>query len=261
MAEQQKPFVAADLTLFKQKSVVAAESGKEQVAHPKHWCFSFRFWNTTDLFNVPASKPNWLVSVVERLRDLSRVQVDEFDGNPQLKRWYRYHGIDWTAKNVPIQRSEFKWVGKDYLDSPEDYPFMQFQISKGLGRIVGFWDEDGVFNILLFDPLHNIQPSKDFSYQVRSAVPVLACEYTTLLMELETAKQQQCESQTCGFHSAVQKVPSEAHQHAVLIIKLDEDTDKEARKLIESGVAKSMHDIIVSGVLAMVIQAEENKNG
>lgn len=54
---------------------------------------------------------------------------------------YRFHPIDWAAKNIPIQRMDFDWIERKILENVDEYPFLQFQVSTALGRVIGFFDE------------------------------------------------------------------------------------------------------------------------
>jgi hypothetical protein len=68
-------------------------------------------------------------------------------------------------QNIPIPKEQIDWLG-DYAS--DEYEFVQFHVSKALGRVVGFFDEEQTFQIVLFDPFHNIQPAGDFDYRVRA---------------------------------------------------------------------------------------------
>ena len=92
--------------------------------------------------------------------------VDDVRSDRTLQNGLRFHQINWGQKNCPMSREELDWLPKGYLDNADSFPMCQFQISMALGRIVGFWDENNVFNVVLLDPLHNIQPSKDYGYKV-----------------------------------------------------------------------------------------------
>jgi hypothetical protein len=93
----------------------------------------------------------------------------------------RCHPIDWSAKNIPIAKDEIDWIG-DY--SSDEIEFVQFSISTGRGRIVGFFDDEQIFNVVLLDPMHNIQPSKKRNYQVR-ATYIAQCAITKLSVTFE----------------------------------------------------------------------------
>ena len=59
-----------------------------------------------------------------------------------------------------MKRQTWDQVDSVYLDNPEDYPWQQFQITRANGRVIGFWDEYHVFQVVLLDPEHNMQPCK-----------------------------------------------------------------------------------------------------
>lgn len=109
---------------------------------------------------------------MDKLTELSKKDIKDFVANGTGKDTWRYHPISWMQENIPVQREDLDWVHKDYLENKEEYPLLQFQISKSLGRVVGFWDEFQIFNIVLLDPLHNIQPSKDYNYRVNYCSPL-----------------------------------------------------------------------------------------
>lgn len=106
--------------------------------------------------------------------------MDEVTRDQATKASLRIHDIDWDAKNIPISRDDIDWVDEVYWGNPDEYPLMQFHISKALGRVVGFLDERQRFNVVLLDPKHNLQPSKFANYRIRSTT-IGQCEYTGLL--------------------------------------------------------------------------------
>ncbi|MBK1866390.1 hypothetical protein [Taklimakanibacter albus] len=128
------------------------------------WRFSFRHWRQISYFGVDQCDKPWFVSLLERLSEVSNLYVDDALSGA-YGRGLRCHHIDWAAKNIPISRAEINWV-TDALS--EDVEFLQFSVSRARGRVVGFFDEDQVFNVVLLDPMHNIQPSRKLNYQVRA---------------------------------------------------------------------------------------------
>jgi hypothetical protein len=116
---------------------------------PLRWTFSFRYWRQIEYFGLDRAQPSWFVSLLERLVELSAHPIDDFFSNSPAKKYYRYHEIDWDQKNIPIKREDLAWLDHDYLVNSEDYPLVQLMISKALGRIIGFWDEESVFCIVL----------------------------------------------------------------------------------------------------------------
>ncbi len=172
---------------------MAPKVGK--AAQERRWTFSFRFFHQHENFGVGQQDSAWFASLLERLRDLSGETVSELSTNPGKKSQWRYHDIDWGAKNIPIARKDLSWVDKAYLDNDAEFVFQQFQISKALGRVVGFMDEAGTFNIVLLDPLHNAQPSKYNAYKIRDTV-VTGSHFARVMVQIE-ARISGC-GDTCG---------------------------------------------------------------
>jgi hypothetical protein len=145
---------------------------REDGAPPKEklWKFSFRFWRQIDNFGFNGANLDvgWFVSLLDQLKTLSQETVDAIRRGRDSRKAdvLRYHEINWSQRNIPLQRHDFDWLPGDFLNNEAEYPFYQFQISTGNGRIVGFWDDEDVFNMLLLDPRHNMQPSNDFNYRV-----------------------------------------------------------------------------------------------
>jgi hypothetical protein len=242
----RKPVPIIPPEIAAQKQPVAGPAKK-----PKRWTFSFRNWSQIEDFGL-SGRPHWYVSVFGRLRELGKIPVEKFLEDRTAQDARRYHEVDWNAKNIPVERADLTWVESEYLKNEADYPFVQFHVSKAVGRVIGFWDEEMVFNIVLFDPMHNLQPSKHTEYRVRPA-PVLNCEFTSLLREVESVKAVPCESPTCDLNRAVQDVSSHhrfiAHNHEVLILAFMNGTIDDAEDLIESGRAKSLSEVFERGVI------------
>lgn len=224
---------------------------------PKLWTFTFRFWSQVEHFGVP-SRPGWYVSVLSRLQQLSKEPIEQLQDRLKASA-LRYHEIDWKARNIPVSRTDFGSVPREYLDNEDEYPFYQVHISKAVGRIVGFWDEEGVFNVVIFDPLHNIQPSKHVAYNVQPS-PILDCEFTSILRAVETVKGTQCDSSSCRLNGAIQKLPTH-HQESpeVLVLPFMPGAIETATKLLDEGKAKSMSEIFETGVLSLLEDKSEHK--
>lgn len=150
-----------------------------RVPEKKLWSFSLRFWRQAELFGVGDQTGSWFISLCERLADLCKLNLDEFFKDQELRQNFRFHEINWDGTNVPVKRADFDWVKRDYLDNEDEFPFYQFHVSKALGRVVGFFDETQVFNLLIFDPNHNIQPSKYNDYKIRPT-RIGCCHYSTV---------------------------------------------------------------------------------
>lgn len=145
----------------------------------KRWRFSFRFWRQVDYFGLDECQKSWFMALLERFKMLSD---EEIEPASRGHRTLREHPINWGAESVPIARKHIDWLAP--YDS-EDTELIQVAISTGLGRIIGFFDEDSVFNIVLVDPLHNLQPSKKFNYRVRPT-HVAKCQLTRTVLHFES---------------------------------------------------------------------------
>jgi hypothetical protein len=224
---------------------------------PTKWTFSFRFWSQPDFFGTP-NRASWFVSLLERLRQLSQCETEELN-DALHKDALRYHEIDWNAKNIPVKRKDFKMVARTYLDNEDDYPFVQVHISKGVGRIVGFWDENNIFNVVVLDALHNLQPSSYRDYRVVSTTE-LSCDYSALIKDLDNVRARPCVSAECELNIAVRKVSFGALQdHEVLLLPFMDGTIKEAQRLISEGIANSMSDIFERGIIAYLGDQHQKK--
>jgi hypothetical protein len=161
------------------------------------------------------------VSLLNRLSQLSAEDIDNLTTGANAAA-IRFHPVNWDSKNIPIAKKDLDWLG-DY--SSEEFTLVQFHLSKAMGRVVGFFDEDQVFNVVLLDPLHNLQPSKDFGYRVRIshisqceltklAVTfqslILSCKYLTAAQQEEMMAQLSAQSLNY-FDAAVHLSISEAH--------------------------------------------------
>lgn len=134
--------------------------------------FSFAYFYQYPYFGLSTEKANWFVSFIERLKDLSDKSLGIM-GDYTARDLYRIHPVDWSQPNIPIQRKDLTSVPLVYRDNEDDYPFLQFTISKSRGRVAGFFDEESsVFYIVLLDPKHNLQPTKDHGYKVDDTNPL-----------------------------------------------------------------------------------------
>jgi hypothetical protein len=162
----KKPVLAVPL-----KHEQSPVSGKEKV-QPKRWTFGFCSFNQIKYFGFDNIASTWFASLFERLKDLSGETVDGFLQDVDKKQARRFHDIDWAATAIPIKRSDLDWLPVEVKNNPDEFPMQQFQVSKALGRIVGYFDGEQVFQIVLLDPLHNLQPSGAHNYRVTRSLPL-----------------------------------------------------------------------------------------
>lgn len=220
------------------------------------WTFAFRFFKQIEFFSLDSPKidSTWLVSVIERLRDMGGQEIDAVLRNSAEAKRLRLHKINWSQTNIPIQRKELDWLHPDYLSNEDEYPLLQFMVSQGKGRIIGFFDEQNVFQIILLDPLHNMQPSKSFGYSVDPCSP-LACQFTRLHDSVKDAlKRGQCCQ--CGVIDAVEAVLAEngnSDEYDVIVMRVADATGlQDAHDLIKGGAAESYTEIFQLGLDALV---------
>jgi len=91
------------------------------------------------------------------------------------------------------------------LDNEDEFPLHQFQVSTTRGRIIGF-DYENVFYIVLLDPLHNLQPSKNFNYEIDDCYP-LSSHYDSLVQDIETLKNKGCTNPDCEILRGLRLIP------------------------------------------------------
>lgn len=224
----------------------------------KRWEFSFRFFRQIEKFGLDGKRvPNdWLVSLLERLQSLSLEKIENILDNQVNADAYRYHPINWQATNIPIKRETLDWIAEGYRANPEEFPLEQLMLSKGTGRFVGFFDENWVFNIVLIDPLHNLQPAKGFGYAVDDCSP-LTCELTQFQLAIESSLQH-CQGVGCKASKGIKDAlagPDKGYTEAygVVLIKVDDpQTIKDANELLISGKAKDFADIFEQGLCSLI---------
>jgi len=206
------------------------------------WSFGFQFFSQIRYFEIGGVDNGWYISLLARLKEISQIERDRFLSDFPQHGNIRYHKISWDSKNVPISRSDLNWIDKDYLENEEEFPMLQFHISQALGRIVGFWDENNIFQIVLLDPLHNIQPSKRNDYHVDDTY-FMSCKYSSLLIDLKKIQGKIKTNTTCMICSDIVKLPTKLNSSNFIYGHLSDEyidklntTDLTFEELIELGL-------------------------
>ncbi|MEQ1511515.1 MAG: hypothetical protein ABL934_02420 [Lysobacteraceae bacterium] len=212
------------------------------------WRFGFGFFREIKYFGLDGSKVknDWLVSVIYRFFDLGSLTVEEIIGNKGNAEGARCHPINWEQQNIPIAPDDLDWLPINYKNSAE-FPLVQFAVSRSLGRVIGFFDEEWAFQVVLLDPLHNAQPSKSFNYAVDLCKP-MGCELTALRKKVDSALTNSPECD-CGIKQRLIKtvdLPMPGMATVVCIAR--DDLSDQAFEIIESGLAKDFQDLIQHGV-------------
>lgn len=227
------------------KSPVISEYQKKPIT----WAFSFKYFNQIKYFGLDTVSTKWFASLLERLKDLSSQKIDIFFRDIAIKQQYRYHPIGWGLKNVPIKRMELNWIDKEYLENEEEFPFYQFQLSQANGRIVGFWNEESnLFYIVLLDPEHNMQPSKNYNYKVDDCHP-LSCKYSSLLKKMDDVKRMPCSVEGCGSYQTVVSLLEKESQTNAILGHLDDSFLIEYEKILKK---KSLSEILEAGIYSLL---------
>lgn len=213
----------------------------------KYFTFSLRYWCEVDNFGLGDVDVGWYRSVVGRLNDLSKEKVTRFVEDPAFQDAIRYHVVDWDHRNIPLTRAQLTWLPRAIRENEDEFPIYQFHVSKAVGRIHGFWDSEHCFNIVLLDPLHNLQPSKDVGYKVRPTTSS-ECKYSALKVALEAACAAPCLQGDCEFAKAVKGV----HQapdgdQCVIIAGVTLDVAQHLQELRKKKVV-SISDIVEHGI-------------
>ncbi|WP_406825429.1 hypothetical protein [Pedobacter sp. KACC 23697] len=210
-----------------------------------NFSFSFKYYKQIPNFEVGQVPNNWFVSLIDRLTELCKKEWASFEKDYVEKKAFRYHAIDWGSKNIPIQRGDLNWIDKHYLENEEDFPMFQFHVSKALGRVVGFWDGYHVFQIVLLDPEHNIQPSNYNAYKIRDTY-FMNTVYGSLLADLTNLKKRIPENHNCEICDSLQYLPTGNNDTNLINLCLSDDYFK---KLQESRL--SITDVIELGIASI----------
>lgn len=216
MAASHKPILGGAIPPKAQKPIALPPQSE------KRWAFSFRFWKQIENFGLDQSDSKWFIALLEKLADLSKLNKEQFLKDGAGRDNWRFHKINWQQKNIPVQREDLDWIPKTYLDNADEYELFQFQITQSLGRVIGFFDENQEFNIVLLDPLHNMQPSKSFDYKVHysKADPT---HYADLLKDVERAQKRDCVHLECPAYLELCGLPRTDHAHMISIMRLPDE--------------------------------------
>lgn len=128
--------------------------------------FSFKYLEERENFEWGDVDKGWYSAFLNRLSELESHTWEELEANSEgITKSIFYHAIKWEDAIV-LKREDINWIPDEYKND-EDYPIYQLAVTKGKGRLHGFKDEKGIFNILLIDINHNLQPSQKHNYQIR----------------------------------------------------------------------------------------------
>lgn len=214
----------------------------------KSWGISFKYFDQIHNFGLSHTNTSWFISLIHAFRSISKYAPEQLFTDLQLKKSFRFHEIKWSAKDIPINKSDINWVDNFYISNDEEFPFFQFQISISLGRVIGFWNEDyTIFFIVLLDPHHNLQPTKKFDYQIRKCYPVHD-SLSELQLKIDSTLSKNKKCCDCFIHNDLSNslLVSNNNVHAVYL------TDDFVEVLYEGLKVFSLKEILENGILNLL---------
>lgn len=175
---------------------------------------SFAFWTQRENFGLSPKGDDsaWYVSLFDGLRGICAHDVDTIQCDPNLKNQLNIHRFDWSRGNmgISISKKEFEdLIPLQYRNSPEYEPF-QIQVSTGHGRLIGFYDENNIFQLLLLDPNHNFCLSNYSEYKIRPTQKKLS-QFEVMHNLVQAIKEdslKHCKQTTCPALENVNEVLS-----------------------------------------------------
>lgn len=232
-----------------------AERASRPPLNPR-WSFGLRFFREIKNFGFDSGliERGWMVSMLYRLADLSSLRVQDVMADRGIRDGtLRIHDINWTGRNVPIKPEDFDWIDEAHRPPASDFALIQIAVSKAEGRLIGFFDEEAIFQIVLFDPLHNAQPSRFNDYKVRLSKP-LGCEVTALRHEvLQVAAKSRERGCGCEADLAQALQWRRDQRGAAIVMTLIDGTEMaDADQLIAEGRVGSYRDIFAAGLVAVL---------
>lgn len=218
----------------------------------QRWAFSFRFFEQLDpYFGLEETNPSWFASFLERLGGLSGEQVHHLWSQKNEDNGLRFHPVNWEAKNIPIKLTDLSWVPSVYLQNSEEYPIMQLMVSTNRGRVVGFFDETWVFNVVLIDRNHNIQPSGGkYGYKVRPTTKVES-HHVALLSRMNGLKELACSHGECPFPSVVKDITDGELGGHLVFLHLDDEEAGLVDQLVKTHKLDGAKDLLLHNVIML----------
>lgn len=222
------------------------------------WVFSLRYFRQVEHFGVSGCKSNWFVSIIERLTEMSGQKLSVFFDDRKTANDYRFHPVNWTHKNCPIRKSDLDWIDADIRENDE-FEIFQFTISKAMGRIVGFFNRQ-VFYVVLLDPLHNIQPAGgNFNFKV-DKTHIASC---SLSAHLEATGKISSRLSKCKSIEEAQSIAKElktleaSHLSSTAVLHFLDDIDANSiETLISQGKAENVTEVLRMGLACYEINGE-----
>ena len=215
---------------------------------------SFEYWRQVEYFAFDPSPQAWLVDLLERVRVVSQFTREQWNGEAKNRPPWRYHRVTLEGA-CPIRRHELNWLPKTVVEDEEQFPFYQFSLGTGDGRVLGYWETNDRFSVVLLDPHHNLYPDESFG-GVRECV---ASPGQTGLVHLAldyVRETRMCMHDTCEVHRelatiAVRKrVDGALHFAEGFSVGLDTTDKRRVEELLALRRGISVNAILKRGIQA-----------
>lgn len=238
------------------REISPVKAAKESLPENRRWSFGFRFFREIKHFGFDSSEVDkrWSVSLLQRFKELSDHLVRGLMSDRDVRGGtLRMHDLNWDARSIPIQLSDLDWIDPFYLERYPEFSLFQIAVSKAEGRIIGFLDEQWIFQIVILDPLHDAQPSKYNDYKVRLSKP-LGCEVTALRHEVSQVMLRSRE-RGCGCEidlADALRWRRDQRGCAIVMPVVDGTEIEDAEQLIAEGRVSGYRDIFAAGLVAVL---------
>ena len=220
----------------------------DEVPPPRRFVFSYRYFRQLKYFEIGALNSGWFLAFFEKMTEISSKDFDALMTNFREKNAWRLHKIDWNHRSVPYQRNALNWIDRRYIENEEEFPFFQFQITKAFGRVIGFWDETGTFNVVFLDPMHNMQPSAHSDYKLREGV-LAKSHFDAAICVVESV------ISACGtdckcrpIYGKIQEALTASLPFETALVPMTADIFQRATACIQDGLADALSDILDLGL-------------
>ncbi|MFT4073224.1 MAG: hypothetical protein QM654_15025 [Dysgonamonadaceae bacterium] len=238
--------LTTETPIFGRKSLVTKEEEKD--IRKEKLVFSFLHFRQIENFGIGNCSSKWHISLIERLSILGTMTTQEVLEDNRGSGSLRCHPIDWSKKNIPIQRTDLEWLPSEILENDSEFPIMQFSLTTGTGRIIGYFNKDtSVFYIILLDPQHNIQPAQKHNWQIQPTTKGIS-QYDDLLTKIDSIKKMVdiCpHTATCKIVSHIKNTQKE---HDIVYALLDNDFYSNYQELLKE---YTLQEILENGILSL----------
>lgn len=233
--------------IFGRKSLVTNEEEKD--LRKEKLVFSFLHFKQIENFGIGNCSSKWHISLIERLSTLENMTTQEVLEDNRGSSSLRCHPIDWSNKNVPITRTDLTWLPSEILKNDSEFPIMQFALTIGTGRIIGYFDKDtSVFYIVLLDPEHNIQPAKKHNYQIQPTTKGIS-QYDDLLTKVDSIKNFVDKCPHTAACKILPHIKNTQVEHNIIYTPLDDEFYSSYQELLKE---HTLQEILESGILSLI---------